>query len=67
LPGYLAAVRNVMLQEEFIDHITGPLQVHALLIATVTDSFMYRFTITGKHALLASARATVSVHRNATP
>lgn len=59
LPGYLAALRNVVLEEEFIEHITAPLLIHAQRIATLTDSFMYRFTITVERLVLTSARATV--------
>lgn len=59
LPGYLAALRDVVLQQDFIDHIDTPLMVHAVMIATATDSFMYRFTITVEGLVLASARATV--------
>jgi predicted hotdog family 3-hydroxylacyl-ACP dehydratase len=59
LPGYLAALHEVVLQQEFIDHVTVPLTVHAQMIATLADSFMYRFSISADGAELASARATV--------
>jgi len=58
-PGYLAALRDVMLQQDFIDHITAPLLVHARMIAALTGSFMYRFTISAGNEMLANARATV--------
>jgi len=67
LPGYLAALRSVVLQEEFIDHIPTPLLIHAQMIATLTDSFMYRFTISTESTALASARATVSARKVSTP
>jgi predicted hotdog family 3-hydroxylacyl-ACP dehydratase len=59
LPGYLAALRDVVLQQEFIDHITAPLTIHAQMIATQADSFMYRFRVIAGGTELASARATV--------
>ena len=67
LPGYLAALRSVVLEEEFIDHIPTPLLVHAQMIAALTDSFMYRFTISTESTALASARATVSARKVSTP
>jgi hypothetical protein len=33
--------------------------IHAQLIASLDDSFMYRFSIHAEHIVLASARATV--------
>ncbi len=59
LPGYLAALRDVVLQQEFIDHITAPLTIHAQMIATLADSFMYRFSVIAGDTELACARATV--------
>ena len=59
LPGYLAALHDVILQQEFIDHIKTPLMINAQMIASLTDSFMYQFTITAENNVLASARATV--------
>ena len=59
LPGYLVTLRDVVLQQEFIDHITAPLTIHAQMIATLADSFMYRFSIIAGGIELASARATV--------
>ena len=59
LPGYLAALRDVILQQDFIDQIQTPLKVHAHKIASASNSFIYRFTISSDEKLLASARATV--------
>jgi len=59
LPGYLAALHDVVLQQEFIDQITAPLTIHAHMIASLADSFMYRFSISAEHIALASSRATV--------
>ena len=59
LPGYLAALRDVVLQQESIDHITAPLTIHAQMITTLADSFMYRFRVIAGSTELASARATV--------
>ena len=58
-PGYLAALRDVILQQDFIDSITAPLLVHAEMIASLAGSFMYRFTITAGDEMLVNARATV--------
>lgn len=66
-PGYLAALRDVVLQQEFVDHIMAPLVVDAQMIATVTDSFMYRFTITAESIVLASARATIIAQQDPAP
>jgi len=59
LPGYLAALRDVVLQQEFIDQISAPLTIHAQMIATMGDSFIYRFSVVSGEIELASARATV--------
>jgi predicted hotdog family 3-hydroxylacyl-ACP dehydratase len=64
LPGYLAALHDVVLQQEFIDHIKTPLKIHAQKIASSCDSSMYKFTITTKEDLLASARATVIANKS---
>jgi predicted hotdog family 3-hydroxylacyl-ACP dehydratase len=66
LPGYLAALRDVVLQQDFIDHIGSPLMVHAEMVATASDSFMYRFTVTVEGMVLASARATVMAQQAST-
>ena len=66
LPGYLAALRDVVLRQEFIDHITEPLMIHAQMIATLDDSFMYRFNIIAGGIELASARATVIARKDTT-
>jgi predicted hotdog family 3-hydroxylacyl-ACP dehydratase len=67
LPGYLAALRDVVLQQEFIDHITAPLTIHAQMIATLADSFMYRFSVIAGGIELASARATVISRKDTAP
>jgi len=67
LPGYLAALRDVVLQQDFIEHIKTPLMVHAQMIASLTGSFVYRFNITTGGIALASARATVMARKAATP
>ena len=59
LPGYLAALRDVILQQDFVDQIKTPLTVHAEKIAASSDSFMYKFRVSSNETLLASARATV--------
>jgi len=66
-PGYLAALRNVILHLDYIDDAVSPLIVHARLLASLSTSFMYHFTITAANASLASARATVSVRKDAGP
>jgi len=63
-PGYLAALRDVMLQKEFIDQIKTPLMIHAQTIMSSDDSFMYEFTITSNEQLLANARATVIAQKS---
>lgn len=65
LPGYLAALRDVVLQHEYIDHITAPLTIHAQMIATLADSFMYRLSVIAGGIELASARATVISRKDA--
>jgi predicted hotdog family 3-hydroxylacyl-ACP dehydratase len=65
-PGYLAALRDVVLHQEFIEGIKTPLIVHAQQIASFTDSFMYRFSVATGNNSLASARATVIAQKNTT-
>lgn len=65
LPGYLASLRDVVLEQEFIEGITTPLNIRAQKIATTTDSFMYNFTISTDERLLVSARATVIAQKGA--
>ena len=64
--GYLAALRDVILQQEFIDQIKTPLIIKAQSIASSADSFMYNFTISTNEKLLASARATVIAQKSTT-
>jgi len=66
-PGYLAVLREVFLQEEFIEDVHTSLMVHAQMIATLTDSFMYRFSISTASGVLASARATVIARQDSIP
>lgn len=58
-PGYLAALRDVKLPKQSIDHITSPLLVHAVMITTMNDSFVYSFSVAAEGIQLAHARATV--------
>ena len=59
LPGYLASLRDVVLEQEFIDDINTPLNIHARKVASSAGSFMYDFTISTNERVLVSARATV--------
>lgn len=66
-PGYLAALRNVALHRNYIQDAGSPLIIQARMIASLTASFMYHFTVTAVDVPLASARATVSVRKDVSP
>lgn len=58
-PGYLAALQDVELQREYLDGITGPLDIRAHRIATADDCLLYRFGVSSQSHALAKARATI--------
>lgn len=65
-PGYLAALRDVTLPQQSIDCISSPLLVHAKVIASVQDSFIYNFSVAANGVKLAQARATVMAPKEET-
>jgi predicted hotdog family 3-hydroxylacyl-ACP dehydratase len=58
-PGYLAALHEVCLAQDFMDDTTLDLTIQAHRLAAANGSFMYRFTVSLADKPLASARATV--------
>jgi predicted hotdog family 3-hydroxylacyl-ACP dehydratase len=61
--GYLAALHDVTLNEDYIECIESPLSIHARKIVSMTNGCIYQFTVTGDDSLLASGRVTVMTRR----
>ena len=58
-PGFLVALRDVVLRAERIDDLPGRLQVHVECLIATPGSLQYAFRIEHDGNVLASGRATV--------
>lgn len=58
-PGYLAALRNVALNCDWLHLIDEPLKVEAAQLLAGAGSFMYEFKLSDSRQVLLSGRATV--------
>ena len=58
-PGFLVALREVVLRVERIDDLPGRLQVHVECLLATSDSLQYGFRVEHRGTLLASGRAAV--------
>lgn len=58
-PGFLVALRDVVLRVERIDDLPGRLQVHVECLIALPDSLQYAFRVEHRGALLAAGRAAV--------
>ena len=57
--GYLAALQDVELHQEFLDDVIEPLEIRAHKLAASDQCLMYRFTVAAAERVLVSARATI--------
>ena len=57
--GYLAALQDVELHQEFLDDVAEPLEIRARKLAASDLCLMYRFIVAAGERVLVSARATV--------
>ena len=62
-PGFLASLRNLQLQVDFIDELSGALDVRATQLMAAESGWTYQFSITHAGELLASGRAMVMLMR----
>jgi predicted hotdog family 3-hydroxylacyl-ACP dehydratase len=58
-PGFLVALRDVILHVERVDDLPGRLQVHVECLIAMPDSLQYAFRVEHRGALLAGGRAAV--------
>lgn len=58
-PGYLVALREVVLHVERIDDLSGTLQIHVECLLAMAGSLQYAFRVEHHGTLLASGRAAV--------
>ncbi|MBB3226369.1 putative hotdog family 3-hydroxylacyl-ACP dehydratase [Luteibacter sp. Sphag1AF] len=58
-PGMLVSLRGVELTVEYVDALTGPLDIHAECLYADTSGAQYTFRIEHAGVLLASGRAAV--------
>ena len=58
-PGFLAALRNLQLETDFIDQLPGPLEVRARQLMAADSGWTYQFEISHEGQSLASGRAMV--------
>lgn len=58
-PGFLASLRNLQLQTDFIDALPGDLQIRAEQLMAADSGWTYQFEIHHEQDLLASGRAMV--------
>lgn len=61
--GYLAALRNVELNIEWLDRVDEPLSVEAQQLLAGQGSFVYEFKISDSRRVLLSGRATVMAQK----
>jgi predicted hotdog family 3-hydroxylacyl-ACP dehydratase len=61
--GYLAALRNVEFNVEWLHEIDAPLQVAAMQLLGESGHFMYEFSLMADDRLLLKGRATVMVQK----
>lgn len=57
--GYLASIRNLLLQVTRLDDVPGPLMVNAQRLAGDDGSALYEFSLTGDGRVLLSGRAGI--------
>ncbi|MDE2271633.1 MAG: phosphotransferase [Xanthomonadaceae bacterium] len=58
-PGFLVALRDVVLRVERIDDLPGRLQVHVECLLAMPDSLQYAFRVEHRGRVLATGRAAV--------
>jgi predicted hotdog family 3-hydroxylacyl-ACP dehydratase len=58
-PGFLVALRNVVLHVERVDDLPGRLQVYVECLIALPDSLQYAFRVEHRGVLLAAGRAAV--------
>ncbi|HLI18991.1 MAG TPA: phosphotransferase [Rhodanobacteraceae bacterium] len=58
-PGFLVALRDVILHVEHIDDLPGRLQVHVECLLAMADSLQYGFSVEHRGSVLATGRAAV--------
>lgn len=58
-PGYLAALRQVELEVDWLHRITDPLSIEATRLLGQGGQFIYQFRVHAKERLLLQGRATV--------
>jgi predicted hotdog family 3-hydroxylacyl-ACP dehydratase len=58
-PGFLVALRDVVLQIDRIDQLRGRLQVHVECLLAMPDSLQYAFRVEHRGRVLATGRAAV--------
>lgn len=58
-PGFLVALRDVVLRVERIDDLPGRLQVHVECLLAMPDSLQYAFRVEHRGRALATGRAAV--------
>lgn len=61
-PGYLAAVRFVIVHAERLDPVAGDLVVRATRLMGDARSLLYEFTVSGAAGMLAQGRAMVMLN-----
>jgi len=64
-PGYLASLRNVELQVDWLHDIASPLRVEAHCLQGDRHHFIYEFRVFAEAQLLLAGRATILVPRSA--
>lgn len=57
--GYLAALRDIKIEDTLVDNIAGPLQVEASMMMSQQGNMIYQFSVKTEDKLLATGRATV--------
>ena len=62
-PGFLVALRDVLLAVEHVDDLPGKLQVHVECLLAMADSLQYAFRVEHQGQLLATGRAAVMLRR----
>lgn len=61
--GYIGAIRDCTLHREYLDDVSGDIEIHAIQLFNQEQSMIYSFSLSGEGGQLLSGRASLFLKR----